>query len=140
MTTTTKAAGVSIEPGVDDQQAMRILNEAAAFLGEFFALARQAVANTDPVLLANVLKEEPGDVTPEPDARKRPRGSTHPLLLLFKLGVNAAKALPRILAWTNPELDPRGGTDRSLNAAMKSTQSMMEGLEKLMSGLSEPTG
>jgi hypothetical protein len=125
---------------LETEHALRILNEAAGFLGEFFALARQAVAETDPRLLAQVLREEPSDVTPEPDARKRPRGSTHPLLLLFKLGVNAAKALPRILAWTNPELDPRGGADRNLNAAVKSTQNMMEGLEKLMSGLSAPTG
>lgn len=123
---------------IDTEEALRILHQAAGFLGEFFALARQAVAETDPKLLASVLKEEPSEVPPEPDARKRPRGSAHPLLVLFKLGVNAAKALPRILAWTHPELDPHGGNDRSLNAAMKSTQNMMVGLEKLMAGLSAP--
>lgn len=139
MSSTTSSVVVEREQ-VETEQALRILNEAAGFLGEFFALARQAVANTDPELLAKVLKEEPTDVPADPDARKRPRGSTHPLLLLFKLGVNAAKALPRILAWTNPELDPKGGGDRNLNAAMKSTQSMMEGLEKLMSGLTAPAG
>jgi hypothetical protein len=90
------------EPG-SDRYALAILSRAAEFLDEFVQKARVALKKIDPEKLAAIMNQ----VEPEPaatDARKRPRGAMHPILLMIKLSVGAARLLKQVIKATNPSL------------------------------------
>ena len=142
MSTESMQSTVSVEPRrqLSNQRALEIMTDAACLLGEFFACARRAVQQVEPALLAKVLKEEPAETPLDPEPTRRPRGRTHPLMALFQMAIKGSQVMTRLAAWTNPELMPgpdSGG--RGMEAAARSAQGMMEGLEKMMAGMNLPS-
>jgi len=74
------------------------------FAGEFKlpAMMRTALkaAGTDPT----VFEGEPPEIKIEGKARKRPRGSKHPVVVLMQSGIQAVRLIDRITRATNPEV------------------------------------
>ena len=90
------------EPGTD-RYALALLARAAEFLDEFIQQTRTALKRVAPEKLEAILNQvEPEPVESQP--QKRPRGATHPILLMCKLGVTAARLLTQVVKATNPSL------------------------------------
>ena len=90
------------EPGTD-RYAIALLLRTAEFLDEFVQGARQALKKIAPEKLEAILNQV--EVEPQTtDTRKRPRGAPHPIMVLHRLAVGAARLLKQILKATNPSL------------------------------------
>jgi len=99
------AAAQTLEPPSPGSEAWALakLIGAAEFLSRFVAQAEDALGTIERSKVEAILKQhqpEPGQTEPQ----KRPRGAPHPIFVLFKLGVAAAKQLTQVIKATNPAL------------------------------------
>lgn len=89
-------------PG-SDAWAILALRRTAEFLDEFVQQARAALKRVAPDRLDAILNQ-PAPEPQQADPKKRPRGTAHPVTVLHKLAVGAARLLERLLKASNPSL------------------------------------
>jgi hypothetical protein len=117
------------EPG-SDRYALTILARAAEFLDEFVQKARVALKKIEPEKLAaimNQVEQEPAAAEP----RKRPRGAMHPILLVIKLSVGAARLLKQVIKATNPSLFTTSPDKADLLAVARQSHDYMARMNRM---------
>jgi hypothetical protein len=116
------------EPGTD-RYAVQMLLRTADFLDEFVQEAR-AVLKMIPREKVKAILDQAEQPPAHASPQKRPRGATHPILLLHRLAVSASRMLERVLKATNPSLFTTSPEKANLLALARQSGDFVRRLEQ----------
>jgi hypothetical protein len=133
-------AGAGPEPAVEAASAVLTLDQSRAMLSRSALLLDHMVRVAHDVMIAAprevvravFVDDAPVPVEPLKHPTQRPRGRSHPLLLLFRMGLSASRLLKQTLRTLHA--DDMGASDVS------SAASSLEGLVRDLQGMAKDIG
>jgi hypothetical protein len=122
-------------PVLTVEQGRAMLSQSAIMLDHMVKIAHDVMVSAPrEVVRAVFIDDAPVPVAPLANPTQRPRGRSHPLLLLFKMGLSASRLLKQVLRALHP--DDMGAEPVDVGSAA----STFEGLVRDLAGMAKDIG
>jgi hypothetical protein len=125
-----KPAPAAALPVITVAESRAMLSRSAILLDHMVKMAHDVmVAAPREVVRAVFIEDAPAHVEPLKNPTQRPRGRSHPLLLLFRMGLTASRLLKQVLRALYP--DEMGAEPVDVGSAASSLEGLVRDLQSM---------